>query len=170
MSTRRAGFTLVELLVVIAVIGVLVAILLPAVQMAREAARRATCQNNLHQIGLAIHQYHETHRKLPSGWISEQPEGEPGWGWACLILPYMEGDNLHDLIDFDVHIDDPANEHSRVFGISNYFCPSDNARTTFLLEDDPDQDDPHEHDHLPIRIATSNYVGVVGGCRIQSPG
>jgi len=90
-----SGFTLVELLVVIAIIGVLVALLLPAVQAAREAARRASCQNNLRQIGIACHNYHDVHSNFPSGWIDNpnDPNGE-GWGWGTLILPFIEQENL----------------------------------------------------------------------------
>ena len=86
MFARRSAFTLVELLVVIAIIGLLIALLLPAVQAAREAARRAQCTNNLKQIGLALHLYHDSTRSLPMGWDSYDPvtkkahfEGEPGW-------------------------------------------------------------------------------------------
>jgi prepilin-type N-terminal cleavage/methylation domain-containing protein/prepilin-type processing-associated H-X9-DG protein len=94
MNTKRHAFTLVELLVVIAIIGVLVALLLPAVQTAREAARRSQCQNNLKQIGLAMHNYEDTFKALPGG------VGRWGccWGtWQVRVLPFMEQKNLSDL-------------------------------------------------------------------------
>ena len=91
----RPAFTLVELLVVIAIIGILIALLLPAVQQAREAARRIQCQNNLKQLGLAMHNYHDTHRKFPP--ISSS---STGFSAQAQILPFIEQGNLHDLIDF----------------------------------------------------------------------
>jgi prepilin-type N-terminal cleavage/methylation domain-containing protein len=88
---RRAGFTLVELLVVIAIIGVLVALLLPAIQAAREAARRAQCQNNLKQLGLAFQMYHDVFKKFPTGAAS----GE-GSMWSYYLLPFLEESNAQD--------------------------------------------------------------------------
>ena len=93
----REGFTLVELLVVIAIIGVLVAMLLPAVQAAREAARRASCQNNLRQVGLALHNYHDQFGILPPRRIVS-----PLHNWVTLILPQFEQGNVHGSYRFDV--------------------------------------------------------------------
>jgi len=97
---RRAGFTLVELLVVIAIIGTLVALLLPAVQGARESARKAQCTNALRQLVLASTQYHDSHQCFPSGWIVTTVNGmdqinNEGWGWGALLLPYLDQRNLH---------------------------------------------------------------------------
>ena len=97
---KLSGFTLVELLVVIAIIGILVALLLPAIQAAREAARRTQCNNNLKQIGVAMHNYHDTHKVLPAGCIGNRtPTGVPDWGWAVSIMPFMEMDALYQQLD-----------------------------------------------------------------------
>lgn len=105
----RGGFTLVELLVVIAIIGVLIALLLPAVQQAREAARRMQCTNNMKQIALGMHNYHDTLQSFPSGALamaSHQSNAANNnvWyrgkiGWPALLLPFIEGQNLHERID-----------------------------------------------------------------------
>lgn len=90
----RPGFTLIELLVVIAIIAILVALLLPAVQQAREAARRSSCRNNMKQLALALHNYHDTHKLLPYGWDTR------GTGWSAHLLPYIEQSNLYDTLYF----------------------------------------------------------------------
>lgn len=117
---RRRGFTLVELLVVIAIIGVLMGLLLPAVQMAREAARRTQCQNNLRQIGLAMHNYHGARQRFPMG----QTDVSPGYSAISQVLPYMEQGNLHDLIDFRQPLMSPVNEAARLTPVAGFMCPS----------------------------------------------
>ena len=130
---RCRGFTLVELLVVIAIIGVLVGLLLPAVQAAREAARRMSCQNNLKQLGLALHNYHDTHKQFAMNWYDGASEGGNNMTVLVGILPYMEQGPLYDGIDmrtknvtlYDVN-GTPVGQHA----IPNYQCPSDPDVTT----------------------------------------
>jgi prepilin-type N-terminal cleavage/methylation domain-containing protein/prepilin-type processing-associated H-X9-DG protein len=135
-SGRRRGFTLIELLVVIAIIAVLISLLLPAVQSAREAARRAQCVNNLKQIGLAMHNYHSAVGSLPWGdgpwWIE--------WSAHTLLLPYLEQGPIYNTINFaDVelpnflpalNIDNPVNSTATYTVISVFNCPSDGDRLT----------------------------------------
>jgi prepilin-type processing-associated H-X9-DG protein/prepilin-type N-terminal cleavage/methylation domain-containing protein len=103
---RRQALTLVELLVVMAIMGTLVALLLPAVQQAREAARRTACQNCLRQIGTGLHGFHDLHGVFPaSGWTTAGPGNPAGRfvGWRAMILPHIEQSSLHELYDFNVH-------------------------------------------------------------------
>src|SRR5713101_4978740 len=112
------GFTLIELLVVIAIIAVLISLLLPAVQAAREAGRRAQCANNLKQIGLALHNYHDAIGSFPPGLIARlnPTSGDnagPGWGWASMILPQLDQSSVYNTINFGLPIEVPANQTAR---------------------------------------------------------
>ncbi len=130
MKDRKA-FTLVELLVVIAIIGILVALLLPAIQAAREAARRAQCVNNLKQLGLATHNFHDTHGRFPSATHDPMFRGMGGgwerWSYAVLLLPYLEEQSLYDEM-MDSHIGSERPWHNtdvtRTW-LGGLICPSD---------------------------------------------
>ena len=142
-TSPRRGFTLIELLVVIAIIGVLIALLLPAVQAAREAARRAQCTNNLKQIGIALHNYHDSLGSFPLGTIIDAPgwPNEPSLRtpWSFHILPYLEQGNLGDAINFELGIAGPgwsgSNAHLSIVAIrvDVYNCPSDTPQV-FLAD------------------------------------
>ncbi|MGW8258229.1 MAG: DUF1559 family PulG-like putative transporter [Thermoguttaceae bacterium] len=133
-TSHFSGFTLVELLVVIGIIGLLIALLFPAVQAARETGRKSQCANNLRQIGLAIHNYHTTKNKLPAGnFIKEagtcpnRPDvlTKDGANWLILILPYLEQQTLHEVYDFDAYNESLPNKAVRESLVSVYICPSD---------------------------------------------
>lgn len=166
MSKRsRVGFTLIELLVVIAIIAILIALLLPAVQQAREAARRSTCKNNMKQLGLALHNYHDTHRVFPSGWV--EPDGAPfptvcnytavhrreKATWTVMILPYLDEAPRYNQFDFNAifqvlrsyttALAEAGNSRLQFTRCSKFECPSDpNSNESF---------------------ANINYFGVQGG-------
>jgi prepilin-type N-terminal cleavage/methylation domain-containing protein len=137
-ATHR-GFTLVELLVVITIIGILIALLLPAVQSAREAARRAQCQNNLKQLGLAVLNYESTFKVFPpaSHWadlipgvtnsndIDMQNQNNLRENWVIMVLPYMEQQPLYDSFDLRYPINDPVNQEERGVELATMMCPSD---------------------------------------------
>jgi len=124
MSRCPRGFTLVELLVVIAIIGILISLLLPAVQAAREAGRRTTCKNNLRQLGLAAHTYHDTNNRLPPGSWGIHP-GTRRFSVFASLLPYLEQAGAQRLIDFTTPADSPANANARAFASQVFICPSD---------------------------------------------
>jgi prepilin-type N-terminal cleavage/methylation domain-containing protein/prepilin-type processing-associated H-X9-DG protein len=158
---RRRGFTLVELLVVIAIIAILIAMLVPAVQRVREAAARTECRNNLKQMGLALHGYHDRHKLFPPGYRSNVGPGNvdlgPGWGWASFILDDLEQGNLQKQINFNLDIGNSANAVSRVQILPVFRCPSDipPAGGTFV---------PSGH---TASLAHGNYVAVFGNNEIE---
>jgi prepilin-type N-terminal cleavage/methylation domain-containing protein len=127
----RPAFTLVELLVVIAIIGVLVALLLPAVQAAREAARRASCQNNLRQLGIALHNYEGSYRVFPPSTITDGGAASQPWSAQSFLLPFLEGNNTYSKIDFGVGYHSAANKANfppngvAATKVKILFCPSD---------------------------------------------
>ena len=181
-ATRKPqrAFTLVELLVVIAIIGILVGLLLPAVQAAREAARRMSCQNNMHQIGIALHNYHSTYRRLPSGWLTNPRAHESGWGWGAAIMPHMEEVAAYEDIRFELPIEAPVHEPVRTTPVEAFMCPSDVYEPVFFIaegeeeehgdhdDDHDDDDDDHDHDHTTRSMVTTWTRALISCFRSQS--
>jgi len=160
---HRRGFTLIELLVVISIISLLVALLLPAVQAAREAARRTQCVNNLKQLGVALHTYESASRSFPPGYVSNfDASGNdtgPGWGWAAMLLPQIEQKPLFDAVNFNLPIEDVSNPTSRLTRMTVFLCPSDSAPLDWWAVTRDPSGTPLQN---ICQVATANYVGMYG--------
>ncbi len=124
---QRRAFTLIELLVVIAIIAILIALLLPAVQQAREAARRVSCKNNIHQLSLALHTYHEAHGIFPFGVLGTSGNvtvDEPLTTWQSIILPNLEQVTLVDVYDYNFRFDHANNASAVIRKLPVFMCPN----------------------------------------------
>jgi prepilin-type N-terminal cleavage/methylation domain-containing protein/prepilin-type processing-associated H-X9-DG protein len=189
--SRSRGFTLVELLVVIAIIGTLVALLLPAVQGARERARQINCASNLHNVALACIQYHDVTGSFPSGWmVLESSPGTPvqyaeGWGWQALLLPYLDQRNLHRGMGVTAvslsgaitnpSLTNPTNPGAAQDFMNNlvvtplklFMCPSDTGFTgRGQVYTDGDPTKTRKLPRLTFAQGMSNYIGVSGHRRV----
>jgi prepilin-type N-terminal cleavage/methylation domain-containing protein len=160
---RRDAFTLIELLVVIAIIAILIALLVPAVQKVRESSSVAQCQNNLKQIGLALHSYHDNYKVFPPGYVDRNtdptstPDNDlgPGWGWASYLLPYLEQGSLYSQINFNDGVGIGSNVAVCQTQLPIFQCPSDPYQDNFDVYDSSFTN--------PIAtVAHGNYVGCNG--------
>lgn len=166
--SARSGLTILELLVTVSIIGILAALVLPAVGAAREAARRVQCVNHLHQLGIAMHHHHDAANHLPAGWQFD-PTDQSAFGWAVPLLPYLDQVALGESIDTNKTIGDARHNLVRATSLSVMLCPSDIADLTFTLYAEPVDDSAPTAAIFAsaataplIELPTANYVGVFG--------
>jgi prepilin-type processing-associated H-X9-DG protein len=169
-AAQRTALTIAELLVVMAIIGCLVGLLLPALMAARESARCMQCKNNLREIGVAIHQYHDTQKRFPAAWRIA-PDKISGFGWAISLLPYLEESSLEKAINFQASVSAVQNDRPRHTNLAIMRCPSDIADPTFELSPESatpihllkasDSGAPAPNVPL-VQLPAANYLGVFG--------
>jgi prepilin-type processing-associated H-X9-DG protein len=158
----RIGITILELLITCTSIAILIALLLPAVQGARESARNLQCTNKLHQIGVALYSYHEAYRRLPAGWQTE-PSNQSSYAWASQILKELEEPGL----DAQINISHPVHEVCDTVRLTTpavFFCPSDCGEPVFPLFAEVGQHAEHaqQSTRVLVTLPRANYVGVFG--------
>ena len=162
MEKARQGFSLIEMLVVIAVVTVLGGLLLPAVQAAREAARRVQCINHLKQIGIGLATYHEALGALPMGYVAAaNPDAyatSPGWSWAALILSQIEQVPLAATTNFSLPVESAANQTTRRTSVGIYNCPSDRDFGLYMVDRDGRQ---------PLEVFHTNSYAACFGAGLE---
>ncbi len=158
----RSGFTILELSVVMSIMGAMLGMILPAINSARETARNIQCVNHLHQIGIALHNYHNIHSRLPAGWRDDNSQ-QSAFGWGSSILPFLDESALYSKIDFESSIDHINNRFALDFTPSVFRCPSDIGDKSFTLYEE------HGHESggtssktVLIKLPSANYIAVFG--------
>lgn len=169
----RRGLTVLELLVTMSIIGILAALVLPAIGAIRESARRVSCSDHLREVGLAVHSHYNSERSLPVGWQFDAA-GDSAYGWAVALLPYVGQPALSDSIDRQQAVGDRRNDVARGTRLEVMLCPSDLSAESFVLfaesEDGDEQDDPESRlsanaamePSALLQLPVANYVGVFG--------
>jgi prepilin-type N-terminal cleavage/methylation domain-containing protein/prepilin-type processing-associated H-X9-DG protein len=159
-ARRRFAFTLIELLVVIAIIGVLIGLLLPAVQKVREAANRMSCTNNLKQMGIALHAYHDTNNNFPGGSVTNGLATYVAHGpnWCIMLLPYLEQGNLYQQYNMQKANEDPANYAVVNTYLKVYACPSSPYNNQMLIKESPGPGYAYINASTTLNTATQTWM------------